>query len=204
MIYYILSIAIFLAVFLAKGITIKNKFLILVLCGLAFFVYVIATFDSAYSENKMRERILFSRDVIGEDKTIVNEKGPIMFYYDSITLDNRKIALIKDDKGNNSIYYADSLYLFPYHFIVDKDTIDVSDMKIDRVVGENGLEVSVYQGNSGHYQYDFILKERLYLTKIFILDKEEKLDSILIDRFLPINDREQRKIDSFINGDLDF
>jgi hypothetical protein len=26
----------------------------------------------------------------------------------------------------------------------------------------------------------------------------------LIDRFLPINDREQRKIDSFINGDLDF
>jgi len=43
MIYYILSIAIFLAVFLAKGITIKNKFLILVLCGLAFFVYVVAT-----------------------------------------------------------------------------------------------------------------------------------------------------------------
>ena len=39
MIYYILSIAIFLA----KGITIKNKFLILVLCGAAFFVYVIAT-----------------------------------------------------------------------------------------------------------------------------------------------------------------
>ena len=180
MIYYILSIAIFLAVFLAKGITIKNKFLILVLCGLAFFVYVIETFDSAY------------------------EKGSIMFYYDSITLDSRKIALIKDDKGNNSIYYADSLYLFPYHFIVDKDTIDVSDMKIDRVVGENGLEVSVYQGNSGHYQYDFILKERLYLAKIFILDKEEKLDSILIDRFLPISDREQRRIDSFINSDLDF
>jgi hypothetical protein len=24
----------------------------------------------------------------------------------------------------------------------------------------------------------------------------------LIDRFLPINDREQRKIDSFINGDI--
>ena len=190
MIYYILSIAIFLGVFLAKGITIKNKFLILVLCGLAFFVYVIATFDSAYSEDKMRARSFFSRDVIGKDKTIINEKGSIMFYYDSITLDSRKIALIKDDKGNNSIYYADSLYLFPYHFIVDK------------VVDKNGLEASVYQGNSGRYQYDFILKERLYLTKIFILDKEEKLDSILIDRFLPINDREQRKIDSFINGDI--
>lgn len=202
MIYYILSIAIFLAVFLAKGITIKNKFLILVLCGLAFFVYVIATFDSAYSEDKMRARSLFSRDVIGKDKTIVNEKGSIMFYYDSITLDSRKIALIKDNKGNNSIYYADSLYLFPYHFIVDKDTIDVSDMNIDSVVGKSGLEISVYQGNSGHYQYDFILKERLYLAKIFILDKEEKLDSILIDRFLPISDREQRKIDSFINGDI--
>ena len=158
MIYYILSIAIFLAVFLAKGITIKNKFLILVLCGLAFFVYVIATFDSAYSEDKMRERSLFSRDVIGEDKTIANEKGSIMFYYDSITLDSRKIALIKDNKGNNGIYYADSLYLFPYHFIVDKDTIDVSDMKIDRVVGENGLEISVYQENRGHYQYDLNLK----------------------------------------------
>lgn len=38
--------------------------------------------------------------------------------------------------------------------------------------------------------------------QIFILDKEEKLDSILIDRFLPISDREQRKIDSFINGDI--
>ena len=155
MIYYILSIAIFLAVFLAKGITIKNKFLILVLCGLAFFVYVITTFDSAYSEDKMRERSLFSGDVMGENKTIVNEKRPIMFYYDSITLDSRKIALIKDNKGN-----------------------------------------------SGHYQYDFILKERLYLAKIFILDKEEKLDSILIDRFLPISHREQRKIDSFINGDI--
>ena len=196
MIYYIVSIAIFLAVFLAKGITIKNKFLILVLCGLAFFVYVIATFDSAYSEDKMRARSLFSRDVIGENKTIVNGKGSIMFYYDSITLDSRKIALIKDDKGNNSIY------LFPYHFIVDKDTIDVSDMKIGSVVGKSGLEISVYQGNSGHYQYDFILKKRLYLAKIFILDKEEKLDSILIDRFLPISDREQRKIDSFINGDI--
>ena len=179
MIYYIALIVVVLAVFLAKGITIRNKFLILVLCGLAFFVYVIATFDSAYSEDKMRERSLFSRDVIGEDKTIANEKGSIMFYYDSITLDSRKIALIKDNKGNNSIYYADSLYFFPYHFIVDKDTIDVRDMKIDRVVGENGLEVSVYQGNSGRYQYDFILKERLYLAKIFILDKEEKLDSIL-------------------------
>nr|WP_311460633.1 hypothetical protein [uncultured Capnocytophaga sp.] len=146
MIYYIVSIAIFLAVFLAKGITIKNKFLILVLCGLAFFVYVIATFDSAYSEDKMRERSLFSGDVIGKDKTIVNEKGSIMFYYDSITLDSRKIALIKDDKGNNNIYYADSLYLFPYHFIVDKDTIDVRDMKIDSVVGENGLEVLFIKG----------------------------------------------------------
>lgn len=176
--------------------------MILVLCGLAFFVYVIATFDSAYSEDKMRARSLFSGDVMGENKTIVNEKEPIMFYYDSITLDSRKIALIKDDKGNNNIYYADSLYLFPYHFIVDKDTIDVSDMKIGSVVGKNGLEISVYQGNSGHYQYDFILKERLYLTKIFILDEEEKLDSILIDRFLPISDREQRKIDSFINGDI--
>ena len=204
MIYYIALIVVVLAVFLAKGITIKNKFLILVLCGLAFFVYVIATFDRGYSEDKMRERSLFSRDVIEENKTIVNEKEPIMFYYDSITLDSRKIALIKEDKGNNSIYYADSLYLFPYHFIVDKDTIDVSDMKIDRVVGKNGLKISVYQGNRGHYQYDFILKERLYLAKIFILDKEEKLDSILIDRFLPINDREQRKIDSFINDDLDF
>ena len=80
MIYYILFIAIFLAVFLAKGITIKNKFLILVLCGLAFFVYVIATFDSAYSEDKMRARSLFSGDVMGENKTIVNEKGSIMFY----------------------------------------------------------------------------------------------------------------------------
>lgn len=201
MIYYIALIVVVLAVFLAKGITIKNKFLILVLCGLAFFVYVIATFDKAYSEDKMRERSLFSRDVIGENKTIVNEKGSIMFY-DSITLDSRKIALIKDDKGNNSIYYADSLYLFPYHFIVDKDTVDVSDMKIGSVVGKNGLKISVYQGNSGHYQYDFILKESLYLAKIFILDKEEKLDSILIDRFLPISDREQRKIDSFINGDI--
>lgn len=204
MIYYIALIVVVLAIFLAKGITIKNKFLILVLCGLAFFVYVITTFDSAYSEDKMRARSLFSGDVMGENKTIVNEKGSIMFYYDSITLDSCKIALIKDNKGNNSIYYADSLYLFPYHFIVDKDTIDVSDMKIDSVVGKSGLEVSVYQGNSGHYQYDFILKERLYLAKIFILDKEEKLDSILIDRFLPINDREQRKIDSFINDDLDF
>ena len=202
MIYYIALIVGVLAVFLAKGITIKNKFLILVLCGLAFFVYVIATFDSAYSEDKMRERSLFSGDVMGENKTIANEKGSIMFYYDSITLDSRKIVLIKDDKGNNSIYYADSLYLFPYHFIVDKDTIDVSDMKIDRVVDKNGLEISVYQGNSGHYQYDFILKERLYLTKVFILDKEEKLDTILIDRFLPISDREQRRIDSFINGDI--
>ena len=204
MIYYIALIVVVLAIFLAKGITIKNKFLILVLCGLAFFVYVITTFDSAYSEDKMRARSLFSGDVMGENKTIVNEKGSIMFYYDSITLDSCKIALIKDNKGNNSIYYADSLYLFPYHFIVDKDTIDVSDMKIDSVVGKSGLEVSVYQGNSGHYQYDFILKERLYLAKIFIPDKEEKLDSILIDRFLPINDREQRKIDSFINDDLDF
>ena len=79
MIYYILSITIFLAVFLAKGITIKNKFLILVLCGLAFFVYVIATFDNAYSEDKMRARSLFSRDVIGGNKTIVNEKGWIQW-----------------------------------------------------------------------------------------------------------------------------
>ena len=31
---------------------------------------------------------------------------------------------------------------------------------------------------------------------------EKKLDSILIDRFLPISDREQRRIDSFINGDI--
>lgn len=95
-----------------------------------------------------------------------------------------------------------TLCIFFLIIIVDKDTIDVSDMKIDRVVDKNGLEISVYQGNSGHYQYDFILKERLYLTKVFILDKEEKLDSILIDRFLPISDREQRRIDSFINGDI--
>ncbi len=43
MIYYIALIVVVLAIFLAKGITIKNKFLILVLCGAAFFVYVIAT-----------------------------------------------------------------------------------------------------------------------------------------------------------------
>ena len=78
MIYYIALIGVVLAVFLAKGITIKNKFLILVLCGLAFFVYVITTFDSAYSEDKMRARSLFSGDVMGENKTIVNEKEPIM------------------------------------------------------------------------------------------------------------------------------
>ena len=96
------------------------------------------------------------------------------------------------------IYYTDSLYLFPYHFIVDKDTIDVSDMRIDRV-DKNKLKISIYQGNRGHYQYDFILKERPFLAKIFILDQEEKLDSILINHFLPINDKEQHKIDSFIN-----
>jgi len=85
-----------------------------------------------------------------------------------------------------------------YHFIVDKDTIDVSDMRIDRV-DKNKLKISIYQGNRGHYQYDFILKERPFLAKIFILDQEEKLDSILINHFLPINDKEQHKIDSFIN-----
>ena len=54
MIYYIVLIGIFLTIiFLWKKITTKGFFLILILCGIIFFIFTMTTFDEGYLKNRI-------------------------------------------------------------------------------------------------------------------------------------------------------
>ena len=54
MIYYIVLIGIFLTIiFLWKKITTKGFFLILILCGIFFFIFTMTTFDEGYLKNRI-------------------------------------------------------------------------------------------------------------------------------------------------------
>ena len=54
MIYYIVLIGIFLTIILLwKKITTKGFFLILILCGIIFFIFTMTTFDEGYLKNRI-------------------------------------------------------------------------------------------------------------------------------------------------------
>ena len=94
--------------------------------------------------------------------------------------------------------YLGKSYPIPYYFIVGKDTIAITDMNFEKEA--NTLKLHIFQGNAGHYQYDFSLAKKPFLKSVYVIEENnKKADSLLINRTLPIEPKLQQKINVFIN-----
>ena len=108
------------------------------------------------------------------------------------------IKCYQDEKGIYKLQYLGQSYPSPYYFIVGKDTIAITDMNFEKEA--NTLKLHIYQGNAGHYQYDFSLAEKPFLKSVYVIEENnKKADSLLINRTLPIEPELQQKINVFIN-----
>jgi len=108
------------------------------------------------------------------------------------------IKCYQDEKGKYQLQYLGKSYPIPYYFIVGKDTIAITDMNFEKEA--NTLKLHIFQGNAGHYQYDFSLAKKPFLKSVYVIEENnKKADSLLINRTLPIEPKLQQKINVFIN-----
>ena len=117
---------------------------------------------------------------------------------ESVLFEEDNIKCYQDEKGKYQLQYLGQSYPIPYYFIVGKDTIAITDMNFEKEA--NTLKLHIFQGNAGHYQYDFSLAEKPFLKSVYVIEENnKKADSLLINRTLPIEPELQQKINVFIN-----
>ncbi|WP_172914998.1 hypothetical protein [Capnocytophaga canis] len=126
----------------------------------------------------------------------VSDKEVNILCLDSIMYNNDLMYLVTDIEQKNKSYklkHKNIEYLIPYYYIVGKDTIDLSDIRLKR--HQKYIDIIILQGNNGFYIYR--LKEDDAITLWQILTEQ---DTILINESInQIKERTKEKIINFVN-----
>lgn len=108
------------------------------------------------------------------------------------------IKCYQDEKSTKYyLRYSKQSYLMPYFYMFYNDTITVNEMNV--VNNADTLEVNMFQGNARTDQYKILLKEKPFLRSIHTFIHDDETDTLIVNKYLPVDTETQQKINLFIN-----